>query len=262
MKHLLNIADFDYYCNDYQVFKNLNLSITKGTINSIIGPNNCGKTTLIKILSGINKLDYKFEFDSKNFTSNYDDEYISDINFFIFSNKLRYSNSKVENSILKWKRTEFVDHKFIEKLLVDFDIDYFLGKRIKKLSNLDFFKYVLFTLMTKQPKLILIDGIFENYSFFEYTECNKIMKKICKKYDVTIIYTALSIDKTILSDKVIFINKGTVELCGSPFEVLEHDNILSRSGVIIPEMIDLSLKLKFYELTDGIIMNPEEMVSK
>ena len=38
---------------NYQMFKNINLSFECNTIYSIVGPNNCGKTLLFKLLTGL-----------------------------------------------------------------------------------------------------------------------------------------------------------------------------------------------------------------
>ena len=262
MKHLLNITHYDYYHNDFAILKDINLSVEKGKINSIIGPNKSGKTTLIKVLSGIAKTEFQFKFDSIVYENNYNKQYLSLTNYYIYSNRLRYSKKTVQESISKWKKKKFPDYKFIEQLLTYFEIDDILNKKIINLNNFDFFKYVLFTLLIKKPKLLLLDGLFDDVSFSEYFKCIQFMKKICKEYQITVIYTTISLDKILLSNKTFFINNGTMELEGNPKEVLEHDNQMSRSGVFIPDMIDLSLKLKFYELIDDVIINPEEMVNK
>ena len=43
--------DFSY--EDNFIFENLSFYLEKNTINFVIGSNNCGKTTLIKLLSGV-----------------------------------------------------------------------------------------------------------------------------------------------------------------------------------------------------------------
>ena len=43
-------------------------------------------------------------------------------------------------------------------------------------------------------------------------------------------------------------------------EILKHDNYLLKSGINIPKMIDLSLKLNFYNLLDEVIMDTDRMV--
>ena len=51
-KNLLDISNLKASIEDKQIIKNLNLSIKKGEIHVIMGPNGCGKSTLSKILAG------------------------------------------------------------------------------------------------------------------------------------------------------------------------------------------------------------------
>ena len=51
-KNLLDISNLKANIEDKQIIKNLNLSIKKGEIHVIMGPNGCGKSTLSKILAG------------------------------------------------------------------------------------------------------------------------------------------------------------------------------------------------------------------
>lgn len=53
-----------------------------------------------------------------------------------------------------------------------------------------------------------------------------------------------------------------MQLDGTPSKILEHDNVLAREGIYIPIMMDLSLKLKFYNLVDDVIMDTGRMVDE
>ena len=54
MDNILCVENLNYSYHDKFNFTNLTFSIKQNSINAVIGPNNCGKTTLIKILGGIN----------------------------------------------------------------------------------------------------------------------------------------------------------------------------------------------------------------
>lgn len=53
---LLDIKNIDIYYNDIQVVYGVSLSINEGEIVSIIGGNGAGKSTILKCISGLNKL--------------------------------------------------------------------------------------------------------------------------------------------------------------------------------------------------------------
>ena len=72
----------------------------------------------------------------------------------------------------------------------------------------------------------------------------------------------IKLENILFSSYTIFINNGYVQLDGTPSKILEHDNVLAREGIYIPIMMDLSLKLKFYNLVDDVIMDTGRMVDE
>ena len=50
---IIKNLNFNYYKGTKKVIDNLSVKIEKGTINILLGLNGCGKTTLIKLLSGL-----------------------------------------------------------------------------------------------------------------------------------------------------------------------------------------------------------------
>ena len=56
------------------------------------------------------------------------------------------------------------------------------------------------------------------------------------------------------------LNKGNIIMEGSPISVLREESILNRAGLELPFMIDLSLKLEFYELLETEIIDMDRMI--
>ena len=54
---LLEVENLSYvYKNNQEALDNVNLKIDKGTINVLLGLNGCGKTTLLKLITGLLKV--------------------------------------------------------------------------------------------------------------------------------------------------------------------------------------------------------------
>jgi phosphate transport system ATP-binding protein len=53
---ILKIKDFNFYYDDSQVLKDINLAINKNTVTAIMGPSGCGKTTLIRAINRMHDL--------------------------------------------------------------------------------------------------------------------------------------------------------------------------------------------------------------
>lgn len=52
---ILKIADLDYFIDEHQILKKINMKVYKKEFIGLIGPNGAGKTTLLKCINGINK---------------------------------------------------------------------------------------------------------------------------------------------------------------------------------------------------------------
>ena len=94
-------------------------------------------------------------------------------------------------------------------------------------------------------------------------ECKKIFKLLDKiKKNTSICITSSNLDNILYFDNVLILGDKTIKIKGAPKEVLQQDNELAKLGFIIPQMIDLSLKLNFYGVLDEIITDVDGMVDK
>ena len=63
------------------------------------------------------------------------------------------------------------------------------------------------------------------------------------------------------SDYTYIISNKQITLEGIPSEVLEKDNIINKAGLELPFMMDLSVKLRDYDLIKDIELDMEKMVN-
>ena len=50
-ENLIEIRDLDYARGQRQIFKDLNISISRGQVTAIMGPSGTGKTTLLRLIT-------------------------------------------------------------------------------------------------------------------------------------------------------------------------------------------------------------------
>ena len=72
--------------------------------------------------------------------------------------------------------------------------------------------------------------------------------------------TISDLEYSLNSDKLYILNEGIFMLEGSPKAILEKDNILNKIGLKVPFMIDLSVKLRDYDLVKEIELDMDRMV--
>ena len=82
------------------------------------------------------------------------------------------------------------------------------------------------------------------------------------KYDMTVIINSLRLEDVIETDRIVIISNSRIILEGNPIEVLQRDNILNKAGIKVPFMIDLSVKLKDYNLIDEVELDMNRMANK
>ena len=245
------------------ILNNINISFEENTINYISGSNKCGKTTLIKILSGIVDIKdpvYYDQKDSYNFSSYelstlFSKVLLQDIDYFTFSNidqELLYKLDKLNID----KNTRKKRYNEVVKL---FDLDEYLYTNINDLSSIEKLKLSLAKALLSKPEILFLDDIF---SSIDFNSAKEILLKLKSIDNLTIIMSSNNLDLSTESSKLIILNKGEVVLDGDTLDVLKEDSLLNKVGLDLPFMIDLSIKLKYYDLLDDIEFDMDRMVDK
>ena len=81
------------------------------------------------------------------------------------------------------------------------------------------------------------------------------------KYNLTIILMSTNLEDALDTDYLYILNKGNIVVEGLPNVVVKEDTLLNRLGISLPFMVDLSLKLEFYELIDHVEMDINRLVN-
>ena len=243
-KEIIEIKNINFS----NVWINFAISFFKNTFTIISGPNNCGKTTLIRILE--EKI--RKELDSFStiktiipeeiiFTTNSVKE---EIELYLegTNNTAEAKNKEYKNIIKKWKLTK------VEK------------EDPKQLDTKNKIRMQLALAIIKKPSILLLDCITTPFSREEKIEILKEIKKYQIEEKSTVIMTTHILEDSLIGDALYIIKNNEIILQGSPLEVLEKDNIINKAGLNLPFMIDLSVKLKDYNLLQETELDMNKMV--
>lgn len=245
------------------ILNNINISFEENTINYISGSNKCGKTTLIKILSGIVDIKDSVYYDQKDIY-NFSSYELSTLFSKVLSQDMDYFTFSTINQELLYKLDKLnIDKnsrkKRYNEVVKLFDLDEYLYTNINDLSSIEKLKLSLAKALLSKPEILFLDDIF---SSIDFNSAKKIFLKLKSIENLTIIMSSNNLDLSTESSKLIILNKGEVVLDGDTLDVLKEDSLLNKVGLDLPFMIDLSIKLKYYDLLDDIEFDMDRMVDK
>lgn len=254
MENIIEVNSLNYL----NLFENMTFVIKNNTFSCITGSNNCGKTTFVRML----------------------DNYIETKNSIRINEKSIEDYRIVELSkIIKVIYAGIYDFKYNTALeefsYADIDIKHEkeieILKKLKLKSNLkkDISEY------SEKEKVYLqvVKALFSNYQILVLDEIDTILSKeeiiylidFLKEYKkdnkITIIMTLTNLNYALGTDYLYVIHEKKIYLEGKTDEIIVKDNIINKAGIELPFMIDLSVKLKDYNLLDNVETNFEGMVN-
>ena len=254
MDSIINIIDFNYN----NIFKNFTINIKNNAFVSISGSNNCGKTTLIRILNKEIETNNNINVNGKKISDYKSDEYSKVVQCVIPNEILFIENTLDEELYLQSNG----NNQLIDYIIRGLKIKNIEEKNVKELTSKEIVLSQIAIAISNQPKVLIIDDISGIFDKKEKKVIIDFLKDYKKKNEITIILITLDLEDSILTDYLYIIDEGIIALEGEPIEVLQKDNIINKIGLNIPFMIDLSVKLRDYELLEEIELDKDRMIEK
>lgn len=203
------------FTKEFYALFDINLEVKKGEAVSFFGPEYSGKTTMLRVLAGLEKPNSGevyikgIPLKKVNYECDVDMGYVPASPVF-FDKKSVYENLYYLLKVRKIKKSEIEDK--INKLLIEYNLEKLRDEKVDKLSL--FNKYVLSIarLSFRPIEIVLIDNIFEKLSSEEFDKVKELIKKefLAKKVTTIIATTSQSICKD-LTKRVIKFKLGSIE---------------------------------------------------
>ena len=250
---------------DTKIVNNISLTIGEKELIAFLSPNNCGKTTLIKTLSGvIHSKDGLIYIEGNQLTKRNFKKYIRKVVVVFEDINNQFICEKVDDELkfpLIHLACKYNDIKARVREVAHFlGIEDKLEKNIRDLTLLDKAKVSIGVAIMHKPKLLLVDDIFKTLLPKDKEIVMDILKLLIVNYGMSVLFTTSDLNDCIGLNKIYVIGDKKIILHGSYEEILESDNELSKAGIELPIMIDLSRKLQFYKLIDEIYYDEDKVV--
>lgn len=261
MENIIEINNLNYK----NIFSNFSISLPKNKFISIAGSNNCGKTTLVRILDKEIKTSSEILINAKPISQYKITEYYKTVRTIIpkeYINTFATIEEELNNNLDQLFISKEEKNKRIKSIYKNLSLNRIKKDNITELSIEDFIRLQIAVAVSSMPKILIIDDISPYFSEEEILEVISYFKYLVSNYDLSIILITSRLDDVITSDYLYIIHDSSIILEGNPIDVMKKDNILNRIGLKVPFMIDLSVKLQDYALIDNIELDIDRMVDK
>ena len=211
--------------NDKFVIKNLSLDIYEGEFITLLGSSGCGKTTILRMISG---LDHVTE--GKVFIDNIDvtdiDPTKREVNT-IFQNFALFPHMTVTENISFGLRMKKVDKeeidKRVKKIVKLVKLEDFVDRYPSELSGGQQQRVAIARGVVMNPKVLLLDESLCSLDLKLKRQMQIELKKIQKKLGITFIYVTHDQDEALtMSDRIAIINKGVIEQLDTPQNIYNN----------------------------------------
>ena len=121
-------------------------------------------------------------------------------------------------------------------------------------------KIILAEKMLASPQILFLDDICAELDTKEEKEFINLLRTIQLETKISIVMTTSDLNIALESDYLYILGNKEIVLSGEPLSVVEKDNVLNKLGLELPFMVDLSVKLRDYNVVDKIELDIDRMV--
>jgi iron complex transport system ATP-binding protein len=240
MSKIFDIKNAEFsYNGKKSVFRNVNISLERGDVLCILGPNGTGKSTLIKCMNSLLKLkNGEIILKDRNIHSINKTELAKIIGYIPQSNGSTFAYS-VLDVVLMGRAPHLSltsvpgknDYKIAEEALESLGILFLKDKAYTEISGGERQLVLMARAIAQQPEILLLDEPTSHLDFGNQIRTLKIINELSKR-GLSVIMTSHFPDHAFLSsNKVAIMNQGTIMEIGEPETVVTEENMKQAYGI-------------------------------
>lgn len=198
--------------HEHYALHNLNFSVKKGETVGIIGTNGAGKSTILKIITGVlNPTDGQVEINGRisallELGAGFNMEYTGIENIYLNGTMIGFSREEID--------------KKLDDILKFADIGDFVYQPVKTYSSGMFVRLAFAVAINIEPEILIVDEALSVGDVFFQAKCYKKFEDF-KKMGKTILFVSHDLGSIAkYCDRVILLNKGTKIAEGNPKQMI------------------------------------------
>jgi ABC-type sugar transport system ATPase subunit len=221
--NVLSINSLKKSFGNQQVLKEITFDVLKGQLLAIVGPSGVGKTTLLRIIAGLERPDSgtilinNIEVEGKNFIKP-QKRNIS----YVFQNAALFPSQNVLNNVamvIKSKQKNKLAKTYLELL----KIEHKAKKYPFELSGGEQKRVAIARALAAEPNLILMDEPFASIDESSRQSIRSDIKEVFKSLNISAVMVTHDIDEALsFPDVLAVLLDGTIEQTGSPFDIYKN----------------------------------------
>lgn len=237
MNNIIKIKDLQFAYSDKNILKGINLGITKNKLTGILGPNGCGKTTLLKNILGYLKPNsgeiYLNGKESEEYTQKSKARLISfvpqkshllagmSVRDFVMMGRLPH----LKNS---WNGYSEIDKNIANKYIEELDLEKFANRNATTLSGGEFQRVLLARALTQETDIILLDEPTSALDLNHAIDLMYTVKQSVVNKNITAIAVLHDLNlAAMFCDEIIMLKDGKVFAKGTPIDIITKKNLKS-----------------------------------
>lgn len=241
-------VSFQYQSDASFTLKDVSFNIPKGQWTSIVGHNGSGKSTIAKLMIGIEKV--------KSGEIFYNNQAITDDNFEKLRKDIGIVFQNLDNqfvgSIVKYDVAFGLEnhavphdemHRRVSEALEQVDMLERADYEPNALSGGQKQRVAIASVLALNPSVIILDEATSMLDPDARQNLLDLVRKVKSEHNITIISITHDLSETMEADHVIVMNKGTVYKEGTATEIFDHAEELTTIGLDLPFPIKINQML-------------------
>ena len=230
----LEIRDLKYSYNKYPVLDGIQLDVREGEILGILGPNGCGKTTLLKNLNkNLSPMGGCIMLDGTDLDTLAKRDIAKTVAVVPQTNEIRFSFTARE--IVSMGRMPFQrtmegesreDARIVDEAIAKVGLTHLAGRHINTMSGGERQRVMIARALAQTPRILLMDEPTLHLDINTQLEALDLIYELSKKSGLTVVIVSHDLPMVAkYCDRIAMIHDHKVMCCGTPEEVLTPENM-------------------------------------
>jgi iron complex transport system ATP-binding protein len=244
-------AAFNYDINN-PIFENASFSVKKGEIASILGPNGCGKTTMLKCIDGLFQLSGgEICLDGKNLNALKRSDIGKKIGYVAQKQDLTFPFTVLEMVVMGraphigvFDSPSDKDMDIAKSVIEDLGLSHLIERPFTNLSGGQAQLVLIARALCAKPEVLLLDEPTSHLDFKNQRVILKVLDRLCNEKGIAVIMATHFPDHALaISSKAILMGCGKTTRIGDTASIITENNLR--------EMFEIDVRILSYEASDN-----------